>query len=107
MKLLNLAFIEFFQLDLDAPVASPVVYLAGRVGTHERKRCMRSYLVRILAMLAVLTAWAFYLSVPAGFSSRYTQTFETVWLRVDGISLLWQAAFCCLERWSSCSPVRI
>src|SRR5512138_3317618 len=71
-------------------LSSPVVYLAGRLGTHETTLHGRSYLVRLLAFLAVLAAW-----VPFVVSARTmflgdTQGFSlnTIWLRVDGISIL-------------------
>src|SRR5512138_2230349 len=71
-------------------LSSPVVYLAGRLGTHETTLHGRSYLVRLLAFLAVLAAW-----VPFVVSARTmflgdTQGFSlnTIWLSVDGISIL-------------------
>ena len=70
-------------------LSSPVVYLAGRLGTHETTLHGRSYLVRLLAMLAVLAAWIpFALYVQTVFS-RGAQQFNVsmIWLRVDGISL--------------------
>jgi proton-translocating NADH-quinone oxidoreductase chain N len=71
-------------------VSSPIVYLVGRLGTHETTLRGRSYLVRLVAFLAVLAAWIpLVLSVQALFSSG-VQVFNvnTIWLRVDGISLL-------------------
>ncbi|HEX2996734.1 MAG TPA: proton-conducting transporter membrane subunit, partial [Anaerolineales bacterium] len=71
-------------------ISSPVVYLAGRLGTHETTLRGRSYLVRILAFLAVLAAWVpFAASVRTLFLGS-TQVFNvnTIWLRVDGISVL-------------------
>ncbi|HSB03490.1 MAG TPA: proton-conducting transporter membrane subunit [Anaerolineales bacterium] len=71
-------------------LSSPVVYLAGRLGTHETTLRGRSYLVRVLASLAVLAAWApFVVSVRTLFLGG-TQAFNvnTIWLRVDGISVL-------------------
>ena len=35
-------------------ISSPLVYLAGRAGSHDVTLHRRSYLVRILALLAVL-----------------------------------------------------
>jgi proton-translocating NADH-quinone oxidoreductase chain N len=70
-------------------LSSPVVYLAGRLGTHETTLHGRSYLVRLLAMLAVLAAWVpFALHVQTVFL-RGAQQFNVnmIWLRVDGISL--------------------
>ncbi|MBK7320171.1 MAG: hypothetical protein IPO36_04785 [Anaerolineales bacterium] len=85
MNLLN--FIWMITIPL---IASPVVYLSGRLGTHEVVLQRRSYLVRGLALLAILLAW-----VPFVFSVRTFLTggllefnIESIWLRVDGISLL-------------------
>jgi NADH:ubiquinone oxidoreductase subunit 5 (subunit L)/multisubunit Na+/H+ antiporter MnhA subunit len=85
MNLLN--FIWMITIPL---IASPVVYLSGRLGTHEAVLQRRSYLVRGLALLAILLAW-----VPFVFSVRTFLTggllefnIESIWLRVDGISLL-------------------
>jgi len=85
MNLLNFSGLIAIPL-----MASPVVYLAGRLGTHETTLHGRSYLVRILAMMAVLTAWVpFLFSVQNFLSGRVQEyNFETIWLRVDGISLL-------------------
>ncbi len=71
-------------------VASPLVYLSGRLGTQETTLHRRSFLVRRLALLAILLAWIpFVLSVQT-FLASGTQQFniETIWLRVDGIALL-------------------
>ena len=71
-------------------VSSPIVYLAGRLGTHETTLHGRSYLVRVLAFLAVLGAWLpFILSVQTLFlGSAQEITINTIRLRADGISLL-------------------
>jgi proton-translocating NADH-quinone oxidoreductase chain N len=71
-------------------VSSPVVYLAGRLGTHETTLHNRSYLVRVLAILAVLIAWVPFVFGAITFLSGATQEFNvsTILLRVDGISLL-------------------
>src|ERR1043165_9449178 len=71
-------------------ISSPIVYLAGRLGTRETTLRGRSYLVRILAFLAVLAAWMpFIISVQALLRGG-TQEFNisTIRLHVDGISLL-------------------
>ena len=71
-------------------VASPLIYLSGRLGTQESVLHHRSNLVRGLALIAILLAWIpFVLSVQT-FLSGGTQQFniEAIWLRVDGISLL-------------------
>jgi len=85
MNLLNFAGLIVLPL-----VSSPVVYLAGRLGTHETTLRGRSYVVRVLALLAVLAAWVpFIFSVQALLSSG-VQDFGVyaIHLRVDGISLL-------------------
>ena len=71
-------------------ISSPLVYLVGRLGTHDVTLHRRSYLVRVLALLAVLFSWfPFFLSVQ-NFLAGNTQEFmiDTIFLRVDGISLL-------------------
>ena len=80
----------FIGMILIPLVASPIVYLSGRLGTHETILHRRSYLVRGLALLAILLAWIpFVLSVQT-FLAGGLQEFniESIWLRVDGISLL-------------------
>src|ERR1043165_8462053 len=71
-------------------ISSPIVYLAGRLGTHETTLHNRSYLVRVLAILAVLVAWVPFIFEALHFLSGVTQEFNvsTILLRVDGISLL-------------------
>ena len=71
-------------------IASPIVYLAGRLGTHETTLHGRSYLVRILAIIAVLVAWVPFLFSVQSFLAHGMQEvgMETIRLRVDGISLL-------------------
>src|SRR5512144_2264074 len=84
MNLLN-----FTGLIVVPLVSSPIVYLTGRLGTRETTLHGRSYLVRIVALLAVLAAWVpFVYSMQTLFVGS-TQEFNvsTIWLRVDGISL--------------------
>ena len=71
-------------------ISSPLVYLAGRVGSHDVTLHRRSYLVRVLAMLAVLATWFSFVRSVQNFLMLGTRVFniETIWLRVDGISLL-------------------
>jgi proton-translocating NADH-quinone oxidoreductase chain N len=85
MNLVNFAGLIVIPL-----ISSPLVYLAGRVGTHETTRHRRSYLVRALALLAVLVSWLpFIVSLQKFFSSGIQEfTVGTIWLHVDGISLL-------------------
>jgi formate hydrogenlyase subunit 3/multisubunit Na+/H+ antiporter MnhD subunit len=71
-------------------VSSPVVYLAGRLGTHETTLHGRSYLVRVLALLAVFAAWTpFVFAAQALFTGEVQQiAVNTISLRADGISIL-------------------
>jgi proton-translocating NADH-quinone oxidoreductase chain N len=71
-------------------ISSPLVYLAGRVGSHDVTLHRRSYLVHILAMLAVLAAWFPFIRSVRNFMLLGERVFnvEAIWLRVDGISLL-------------------
>src|SRR6186997_2650023 len=71
-------------------ISSPIVYLAGRVGSHDQILHRRSYLVRVLAVLAVLLSWYPFVLMAQDFLANGIQVFriETIWLRVDGISLL-------------------
>src|SRR5215208_1489511 len=70
-------------------VSSPIVYLAGRLGTHESTLRGRSYLVRLLAFLAVVAAWVPFILAVQTLFLKGTQEFDvnTIWLRVDGISM--------------------
>lgn len=71
-------------------ISSPVVYLAGRLGTHETTLHGRSYLVRALALLAVIAAWTpFVFSAQTLFTGSVQEvTVNSISLRTDGISLL-------------------
>ena len=85
-----MTLLTFIGMILIPLVASPIVYLSGRLGTHETTLHRRSFLVRGLALLAILLAWIpFVLSVQT-FLTGGVQEFniEAIWLRVDGISLL-------------------
>lgn len=70
--------------------SSPIVYLTGRVETHETTLHGRLYLVRILSLLAVLAAWIPFICSMLHFLWGGVQhlNIKTIWLRVDGISLL-------------------
>ena len=83
-------FFSFSSLIVIPLISSPIVYLAGRVGTHETTLHGRSYLIRILALLAVLIAWIPLMFSIFHFLSGGVQHIDvkTIWLRVDGISLL-------------------
>src|SRR5512144_2145764 len=71
-------------------VSSPVVYLAGRLGIHESILHRRSYLVRGLALVAALCAWLPFVVSARAFFAGSAQNFRigTVWLEMDGLSLL-------------------
>lgn len=83
-------FLSFFGMISFPLVSSPFVYLSGRLGTHETVLKRRSYVVRVLALLAVLSAWIPFVRSVMAFNAGETQEFmfESIWLRVDGISLL-------------------
>ena len=85
-----MTLLTFIGMILIPLVASPIVYLSGRLGTHETTLHRRSYLVRGLALLAVLLAWIPFVLSMQTFLAGETQEFniEAIWLRVDGISLL-------------------
>lgn len=71
-------------------ISSPLVYLAGRLGTHESTLHRRSFVVRVLACTAVFIAWVAYVFALDTYFTFGVQKFniETIWLRVDSISLL-------------------
>src|ERR1051325_8515693 len=71
-------------------ISSPIVYLAGRLGTRESILRGRSYLVRVLAVLAVLAAWLPFIISVQTLLKGGTQEFNisTIRLHVDGISML-------------------
>lgn len=70
--------------------ASPLVYLAGRLGTHELILKRRSYIVRALALLAILAAWfPFVVSLVVSLSGgAEVWNFGTLGLKADGVSFL-------------------
>ncbi|HEY3475268.1 MAG TPA: proton-conducting transporter membrane subunit [Anaerolineales bacterium] len=85
MNLFNLSGLIAIPL-----VSSPLVYLAGRLGSHDVTLHRRSYLVRVLALLAVLASWLPFIVSARDFLLLGTRKFNvaTIWLSVDGISLL-------------------
>ncbi len=70
--------------------ASPLVYLAGRLGTHELVLKRRSYVVRGLALLVVLAAWLpFLVSLGVSLTGGVEEwSLGTLGLKADGISFL-------------------
>jgi proton-translocating NADH-quinone oxidoreductase chain N len=85
-----MTFLTFIGMIVIPLIASPIVYLSGRLGTHETILHRRSFLVRGLALLAILLAWIpFVLSVRTFLTGGIQEfSIEAIWLRVDGISLL-------------------
>lgn len=83
-------FLNFTGLITIPLISSPIVYLAGRLGARENTLHGRSYLVRVLALLAVLAAWMpFLISVQTLFTTGAQEfNISTIRLHVDGISLL-------------------
>jgi len=71
-------------------ISSPIVYLAGRLGTPDPTLHSRSYLVRVLALMAILAAWIPFILSVQNFLFGSVQEFDvySIRLRVDGISLL-------------------
>lgn len=71
-------------------VSSPLVYLAGRLGTQETTLHTRSYLVRTLALLATLAGWIpWVLAVQTQWlPGDWQLSVNAIALRADGISLL-------------------
>src|SRR5512139_675202 len=84
MNLLNFTGLIVIPL-----LSSPVVYLTGRLGTHETTLHGRSYLVRLVAFLAILAAWVPFIVSVRTFFLDGIQVFNvnTIALRVDGISV--------------------
>ncbi len=84
--------IQFTWMFVIPLIASPVVYLAGRLGTHARTLKGRSWLVRGLALLAVLAAWVPFVvtaqRLAASSGGQLEFAVESVWLRADALSLL-------------------
>ncbi|MBI2330768.1 MAG: hypothetical protein HYU84_01060 [Chloroflexi bacterium] len=71
---------------------SPLVYLAGRLGSHKMELTnIRSWLVRGLALLTLFATWLlFILSWDKFIGSNENLQFnlESIWLRADGVSFL-------------------
>lgn len=82
-----LTFVGMITIPL---VSSPFVYLSGRLGAQNVVLKQRSYLVRSLALMAIAAAWIPFVMTLQTFLAGGVQeyTLESIWLRVDGISLL-------------------
>ena len=71
--------------------ASPFVYLAGRLGYHKAELNGRSLLVRVLALLTMLSTWVLFALSWMKFSSQNEPLLfhlDSIWLHADGISFL-------------------
>ena len=71
--------------------ASPLVYLAGRLGWHRMELNGRSWLVRGLALLALVLTWIPFALSWGQFAARGERlffNFESIGLQADGLSLL-------------------
>ena len=71
-------------------VASPIVYLAGRLIVLNKKMVRPVWLIRVLALIALLVTWAFFVPSLLSFLAGHSQVFdvESIGMRVDGISIL-------------------
>ncbi|MFN8434504.1 MAG: proton-conducting transporter membrane subunit [Anaerolineales bacterium] len=85
-----MTLLTFFSTITIPLVASPLVYLSGRLGARESMLRQRSYLVRGLSLIVIFLVW-----IPFVFSAKTLlagniQDFnlEAIWLRFDGISLV-------------------
>ena len=85
-----MTLLTFFGMIAIPLVASPLVYLSGRLGTHELILHRRSYLVRGLSLLTILLAWIPFAVSAQSLLGGTIQEFnlEDIWLRFDGISLV-------------------
>ncbi|HVN16331.1 MAG TPA: proton-conducting transporter membrane subunit [Anaerolineales bacterium] len=71
--------------------ASPLVYLAGRLGAHKDKLNEHSWLVRGISLLALLVTWVLFIVSWSGFvvgGANLQFNLESIWLHVDGLSFL-------------------
>jgi proton-translocating NADH-quinone oxidoreductase chain N len=71
--------------------ASPLVYLAGRLGSHKVEWNGRSPLVRGLALLTMLATWVLFAISWMEFTSQDGELLfhlESIWLQADGLSFL-------------------
>jgi proton-translocating NADH-quinone oxidoreductase chain N len=71
--------------------ASPFVYLAGRLGSHQVEINGRSPLVRGLSLLTMLATWVLFALSWVEFTSTNRTLFfnlDSIWLSADGLSFL-------------------
>jgi proton-translocating NADH-quinone oxidoreductase chain N len=72
-------------------ISSPLVYLSGRIGSRNPILNKRSWLVRFIALAAILVTWVPFYWTWQEFSARSGRllySIEAIWLQADGISLL-------------------
>ena len=84
-----MTLLTFFSMIAIPLVASPLVYLSGRLGTYKPILQRRSYLVRGLSLLTILLTWIPFVVSAQTLLAGNVQEFnlEAIWLRFDGISL--------------------
>jgi proton-translocating NADH-quinone oxidoreductase chain N len=85
--------VSMFALLIAIPlVSSPVVYLVGRLGSHNLVLFGgRGWLVRTLALLAALATWWPFALLWQDFAARGGRLLfgiETIWMQADGLSFL-------------------
>lgn len=84
--------IPMFALLVGIPlVSSPVVYLFGRLTTRAQVLTRQGWIVRLLALLAVVATWFPFINLWLEFQARGRRMFfniESIWLQLDGISFL-------------------
>ena len=84
--------LSMFSLMIAIPlVSSPLVYLVGRLGSHNLVLNGRGWLVRILALLAALAAWWPFILLWQDYQARGSRllfNIETIWMQADGLSFL-------------------
>jgi proton-translocating NADH-quinone oxidoreductase chain N len=82
----------FFPWMIAVPLgASPLVYLAGRLGWHEAELKGRSVLVRGLALLAMIGTCILFALSWVDFTTRRNELsihLDSIWLNADGLSFL-------------------
>lgn len=84
-----MTLLNFFGMIVIPLVASPLVYLSGRLGAYDLILHRRSYLVRGLSLLTILLTWIPFVVSAQTLLAGNVQEFnlEAIWLRFDGISL--------------------
>ena len=84
--------VPMFSLLVGIPlVSSPVIYLFGRLGSKTAILNRRGWMVRTLALLAVLATWVPFVNLWLEFQASGKRMFfnvESIWLQADGLSFL-------------------